>query len=203
MDKKEQLEKLMQNPAFVAESQNVNSIDELLALYNKYGVQVTAEDMAGMSRAFGAAKKTEDFKAKYGPKDTKRDNTMSLICILVVGLIIFLMGVPKNIKCTEPKIGVVVAIDETVNIYEHHRTTVYRPIIEYEVDGEVYDSQYDTLTNIRAYHEEEMVKLRYNPNKPEEFVLEDRGGFTFANIFGLVMAAFAGILLIKKKIFMA
>lgn len=206
MDKKEQLEKLMQNPAFVAETQNVNSIDDLIALYNKYGVEITADDMAGMSKVFGMAKKTEETKAKYAPKEKnkKKDNTKALIAILVVGLIIFLIGVPKNIKCTELQNAVVVAVDEKIQNSRtdglNHRTTIYRPVIEYEVNGEVYDGQWDTWTSFRAYHEEENVKIRYNPNNPAEFVVNEKGGFTYANLLGLIVAAFAGICLIRKKL---
>lgn len=203
MDKKEQLEKLMQNPAFVAETQNVNSINDLIALYNKYGVDVTAEDIAGMSKIFAAAKKTEEYKAKYATKAEKRDNTKALIAILIIGLIIFISGVPKIIRCTVPANAVVVATAEGTAFHNKFKVTVYRPVIEYEVDGTVYDEQWGTWTSMHSYIGDENVAIRYNASNPEDFVLDKYAGFTLANLFGAFMAAFAGIYLIIKKLFRA
>lgn len=204
MDKKEQIGKLMQNPAFIAESQNVNSIDDLVALYNRYGVDVTASDLAGMSKVFAMAKKTEEYKEKQKVQKAKRDNTKALIVLIVVGLALFLIGVPKIIRCTEKTNAVVVDYDEQIKEdYAHHKTLVKKPIMEYEVNGTVYDEEWGMFTNIFAFHGGENVPIRYNASNPKDFVVEKFGGFDFLNLLGLFVSVFAGINLIYKKVIVA
>ena len=98
--------------------------------------------------------------------------------LIVVGVIVILLGIRKNIRCSGRTVGRIIGVRESQETddegFNHY---YYYPQFEYEVNGKVYHG-----SGSRAYSKRKKIriggniKVYYNPQKPNESFTKG-GGF--------------------------
>ena len=111
---------------------------------------------------------------------------------IIVGVVVIILGIRKNIKCSGRTVGRIIGVreyqetdDEGFNHY------FYYPQFEYVVNGQIYRGEgnkgYSKSNKIRIGGN---INVFYNPNKPEEHFTKG-GGFIlpFLGIMMIIVGA--------------
>ena len=107
--------------------------------------------------------------------------------LIVVGVIVILLGIRKNMRCSGRTVGRIIGVreyqetdDEGFNHY------FYYPQFEYVVNGQIYRGEgnkgYSKSNKIRIGGN---INVFYNPNKPEEHFT--KGGGLILPFLGIMM----------------
>ena len=112
--------------------------------------------------------------------------------LIVVGVIVILLGIRKNIKCSGRTVGRIIGVRESQETddegFNHY---FYYPQFEYVVNGQIYRGEgnkgYSKSNKIRIGGN---INVFYNPNKPEEHFTKG-GGFIlpFLGIMMIIVGA--------------
>lgn len=119
-------------------------------------------------------------------------NILVGVGFIVVGVIVILLGIRKNMRCSGRTVGRIIGVreyqetdDEGFNHY------FYYPQFEYVVNGQIYRGEgnkgYSKSNKIRIGGN---INVFYNPNKPEEHFTKG-GGFIlpFLGIMMIIVGA--------------
>ena len=79
----------------------------------------------------------------------------------------------KKRKCTACTVGKVVRVLVSRSRTNHKVHTLYTPVVEYEANGRIYTEQYYVSSSFHEYNEGENVKVRYDPENPADFFIDD------------------------------
>lgn len=122
----------------------------------------------------------------------KSTNILVGVGFIVVGVIVILLGIRKNMRCSGRTVGRIIGVreyqetdDEGFNHY------FYYPQFEYVVNGQIYRGEgnkgYSKSNKIRIGGN---INVFYNPNKPEEHFTKG-GGFIlpFLGIMMIIVGA--------------
>ena len=98
--------------------------------------------------------------------------------LIVVGVIVIILGIRKNIKCSGRTVGIIIGVRESQETddegFNHY---YYYPQFEYVVNGQVYRGEgnkgYSKSNKIQIGGN---IKVYYNPQKPNESFTKG-GGF--------------------------
>ncbi len=132
-----------------------------------------------------------------------RLSTMLLIIatsIVGAGLIsysIHLISINKEKKASYVSTeAVIIGYDKV----ESSDSTTYRFIAEYEVDGKKYTITPQSSTSMNMQPEEgDVVLVRYNPNSPEDAILDKDNTWIITMIFGIVCIVVAAVFTILLR----
>lgn len=123
------------------------------------------------------------------------NNILIGVGFIVLGVIMILINLRKNRKCSGRTIGRITGIHEDMETdSDGFNTYSYSPEYEYEVNGQIYRG-----SGGRAYSKRDKIQIGgniqvfYNPNKPEEH--SNKGNKNILLILGVLLIAF-GIFLI-------
>ena len=114
-------------------------------------------------------------------------NILVGVGFIVVGVIVILLGIRKNMRCSGRTVGRIIGVrechetdDEGFNHY------FYYPQFEYVVNGQIYRGEgnkgYSKSNKIRIGGN---INVFYNPNKPEEHFT--KGGGLILPFLGIMM----------------
>lgn len=132
---------------------------------------------------------------------------ISTIILLCSGIAVFVWGVIEHLNISDKKqsdefkeiIGTVVDFRAREDYtQETGSSTIYHPIVEYEVNGNKYT--YESITS--SYKKRGLgkeIKLMYNINNPEDVMepIEEKGMATLTVAFGIILIV-AGIITMVK-----
>ncbi len=107
--------------------------------------------------------------------------------LIVVGVIVILLGIRKNIRCSGRTVGRIIGVRESQETddegFNHY---FYYPQFEYVVNGQIYRGEgnkgYSKSNKIRIGGN---INVFYNPNKPEEHFT--KGGGLILPFLGIMM----------------
>ena len=112
--------------------------------------------------------------------------------LIVVGVIVILLGIRKNMRCSGRTVGRIIDVRESHETddegFNHY---IYSPQFEYVVNGQIYRGEgnkgYSKSNKIRIGGN---INVFYNPNKPEEHFTKG-GGFIlpFLGIMMIIVGA--------------
>ena len=112
--------------------------------------------------------------------------------LIVVGVIVILLGIRKNIRCSGRTVGRIIGVRESQETddegFNHY---FYYPQFEYVVNGQIYRGEgnkgYSKSNKILIGGN---INVFYNPNKPEEHFTKG-GGFIlpFLGIMMIIVGA--------------
>ena len=112
--------------------------------------------------------------------------------LIVVGVIVILLGIRKNMRCSGRTVGRIIGVRESHEtddeVFNHY---IYSPQFEYVVNGQIYRGEgnkgYSKSNKIRIGGN---INVFYNPNKPEEHFTKG-GGFIlpFLGIMMIIVGA--------------
>ena len=116
--------------------------------------------------------------------------------LIAVGVIVILLGIRKNIRCSGRTVGKIIGVRESQETDDDGRTSYhYYPQFEYVVNGETYRGEGSTSCSkppkIQIGGEIEVI---YDPKKPSKYFT--RGG-------GLILPFLGAMLIILGVIFLA
>lgn len=98
-------------------------------------------------------------------------------------------------RCSATACGRIVRVDENRTREKEggRQKTHYTPVVEYVVDGRTFGPTSGGVysTSKRDYVVGNSIEIRYNPGKPEEFLLKGGSGFAF----GLILSLLGGLIL--------
>ena len=121
------------------------------------------------------------------------------IVIVLLGFLSIRKGSQKKNRCTASASAVIVEVqaekDEAGSENTHKKYT-YTPIYEFVVNGNTIRKNGGIYShNKREFNVGDTVEVKYNPDKPEEFLVNGKsGGKSFGialMLFGLVIVAIA------------
>ena len=126
-------------------------------------------------------------------------NSMKLIgfggAFALGGLWLVMYAYAKIRRCSARTFGRIVRVEEdrTREKEGGRQKTHYTPVVEYVVDGRTFGPVTGNVysTSKRDYVVGNSIKIRYNPGKPEEFLLKGGSGFAF----GLILSLLGGLIL--------
>mgnify|MGYP003313229018 CR=1 FL=1 len=124
-------------------------------------------------------------------------NSMKLIglggAFALGGLWLIMYAYAKMRRCSARTFGRIVRVEEKRNCGKNGQQTRYKPVVEYVVDGRTFGPVTGNVysTSKRDYVVGNSIKIRYNPNKPEEFIVAIGGAF----IAGLGILTLGGTLI--------
>lgn len=114
---------------------------------------------------------------------------------ILVGVLVFVLGMRSNKKCTSKTVGRITGVREEEDTDdEGYKYYSYSPEYEFEVNGEIYHG-----FGSKSYkHKKQIpiggsIEISYNPNDPREHY--DKGGKKNTPILGIGLIIF-GIILI-------
>ena len=118
--------------------------------------------------------------------------------LIVVGVIVILLGIRKNIRCSGRTVGRIIGVRESQETddegFNHY---FYYPQFEYVVNGQIYRGEgnkgYSKPQKIQIGGN---IKVYYNPQKPNESFTKG-GGFIMPFIG--IMLIIVGIILITSQ----
>lgn len=97
--------------------------------------------------------------------------------LIVVGVIVIILGIRKNIKCSGRTVGRIIGVRESQETDDEGFNHYYYPQFEFVVNGQVYRGE-----GITSYSKPQKIqigggiKVIYNPKKPSECFTKG-GGF--------------------------
>ena len=97
-----------------------------------------------------------------------------LVGLVAIGFGVYMLvdGYKLFERCTEETFATVVQIDKEDQYDEDFGTKeYYYPVIEYKVNGEVYSGKSSSGFNAGKYKVGQQIKIFYNPNSIEEFII--------------------------------
>ena len=119
-------------------------------------------------------------------------NILVGVGFIVVGVIVILFGIRKNMRCSGRTVGRIIGVRESHETddegFNHY---IYSPQFEYVVNGQIYRGEgnkgYSKSNKIRIGGN---INVFYNPNKPEEHFTKG-GGFIlpFLGIMLIIVGA--------------
>ena len=119
-------------------------------------------------------------------------NILVGVGFIVVGVIVILLGIRKNMRCSGRTVGRIIGVRESQETddegFNHY---FYYPQFEYVVNGQIYRGEgnkgYSKSNKIRIGGN---INVFYNPNKPEEHFTKG-GGFIlpFLGIMLIIVGA--------------
>ena len=119
-------------------------------------------------------------------------NILVGVGFIVVGVIVILLGIRKNMRCSGRTVGRIIGVRESHETddegFNHY---IYSPQFEYVVNGQIYRGEgnkgYSKSNKIRIGGN---INVFYNPNKPEEHFTKG-GGFIlpFLGIMMIIVGA--------------
>ena len=109
--------------------------------------------------------------------------------MFLIGLLVTVTGVRRVKRCTEPAQATIVDIEVEVESSDDGKEQRYRPVFEFAAKGEnVRKKGNVSSSRRRAYHVGDVKNVRYNPDKPKEFIVEGSGSGAGAGIFLMILA---------------
>lgn len=118
---------------------------------------------------------------------------LSIVGISVLGLGVILISQHIEKQKTYIKtVGIVIGFeakggyDEDLYDNYFYDDVDYAPIVEYIVDGRIYETTHTVSSNPPQYYVGQKVSLRYNPKDPEDVIFEFNNGFWIIFIVGTV-----------------
>lgn len=136
------------------------------------------------------------------------------IFFIFLGLIFFIIGIfiliypqLKEKRCTESVVAKVVENIKDRSYYSDDnnftRFVTYRPVFEFEYNGQNYNIQSNTSSNPPAFDVGEKVELKINPDNPIDFYAPSDRTFTFVGLIfigiGLIFVAIGIVIRIIMK----
>ena len=117
----------------------------------------------------------------------KSTNILVGVGFIVVGVIVILLGIRKNMRCSGRTVGRIIGVRESQETddegFNHY---IYSPQFEYVVNGQIYRGEgnkgYSKSNKIRIGGN---INVFYNPNKPEEHFT--KGGGLILPFLGIMM----------------
>ena len=119
-------------------------------------------------------------------------NILVGVGFIVVGVIVILLGIRKNMRCSGRTVGRIIGVRESQETddegFNHY---IYSPQFEYVVNGQIYRGEgnkgYSKSNKIRIGGN---INVFYNTNKPEEHFTKG-GGFIlpFLGIMMIIVGA--------------
>ncbi len=121
-------------------------------------------------------------------------NTLKFLKIffMIFGLTFFIIGICvliqpklKAKRCTE---SVTAEVVENIKVRSHYNnnhstnSVTYRPVFEFEYDGQHYNIQSNTSSNPPAFEVGENVDLKINPDDPTDFYAPSDSTFTLVGL---------------------
>ena len=135
---------------------------------------------------------------KYGFTDLERQVVMALIIVsillIVLGGFLAYSQITKAIKCKEQTTGTIVGVSrKSYSRTRRGRRVEYHPIFEYMANGTRIQSTADISSIFPKKFKNGTEKdLRYNAEKPDEFVIRGRA-FLNGNVIGGLFLVLLGI----------
>lgn len=114
------------------------------------------------------------------------NNILVGVGFIVVGVVVILLGIRKNMRCSGKAVGRIIGVREEHDTDDdgYNRYT-YLPEFEYEVNGQIYHGTGSTrYSNSRKIKIGGSIKVFYNPKKPEENFA--KGGGAILPFLGIV-----------------
>lgn len=123
---------------------------------------------------------------------------MRRFLVLLVGVIFLAVGIFILVKnnrlakeCTEKAVAKVVDMETEINTDTDSASPYYYyPVVEYEAGGKKVTVRMDSGSSTPEYNLGEEVKILYNPNNVEEFIVEGEKG---SKIFSIVFIVLGGL----------
>lgn len=114
--------------------------------------------------------------------------------LLVLGAVLIYSQAAKSQRCTEEAAGTIVGFRRSKYSAGRYRRHRKYPVVEYVVDEQTIQEMAD-VRSLR-YKEGSVLEIRYNRDKPEEFVVKTRS-FVSSMLSGglLVLLGAAGLIL--------
>lgn len=115
---------------------------------------------------------------------------------LLLGIGFFVLGIiatyfisKKKLKCTEEMDAEIVGVKRSSHkSSNHNRRTDYSPIVKYTVNGTEYSDVADIDSiNPNKFKEGETIKIKYNPEKPEQFTVKGKAGNLKWSVFFILL----------------
>ena len=127
-------------------------------------------------------------------------NILVGVGLIVVGVIVILLGIRKNIKCSGRTFGRIIGVRESQETDdEGFNQYYYYPQFEYVVNGQVYRGEGSTnYSNHQKIQFGDGIKVIYNPKNPSECFTKG-GGFILPFI-GIMLIIVGVIFLISTPI---
>ena len=127
-------------------------------------------------------------------------NILVGVGLIVVGVIVILLGIRKNMRCSGRTVGRIIGVRESHETddegFNHY---FYYPQFEYVVNGQVYrgegSTSYSKPSKIDIGGE---IKVIYNPKKPSECFT--KGGGFILPFLGIMLIIVGVIFLISSPI---
>ena len=125
-------------------------------------------------------------------------NILVGVGLIVVGVIVILLGIRKNIRCSGRTVGRIIGVRESQETddegFNHY---FYYPQFEYVVNGQIYRGEgnkgYSKPQKIQIGGN---IKVYYNPQKPNESFTKG-GGFILPFIG--IMLIIVGVILVTSQ----
>ena len=136
---------------------------------------------------------------------------MKKILPIIVGLLAIAIGIFCIIynnsltkRCTEKVTATIIEIIEEQEIDEdNHVSYTYYPILRYEVNERPMEQRSSSNINTNKYKVGDKLNIMYNPNKPEEFIIDGEKHLLYiglaAIIGGIIFLVVGCVELIKNR----
>ncbi len=131
-------------------------------------------------------------------RTTKRAFLIIGFVFALVGLVLCIVGVimlnkfkERTELCTGEAKATVIELDEHISEDDDgHRTKTYAPVVEYTVDGVIYEEMAQVHTSPCKYSVGDTVMVRYNPADPGTMIIEGDKSSKWLSVFLAGMGAF-------------
>ncbi len=112
--------------------------------------------------------------------------------MFLIGLIVVIVDRSRKARCTMVTMGTVVSVLREVDTDENgHKKHSYRPVFEYFTGTQTVRREARfAVSSSRKYRVGDVQEIRFNPDKPEEYILS-KGGSSLASGILLMIAAVA------------
>ena len=110
--------------------------------------------------------------------------------MFLIGLIVLIVDRKRRSRCTMVTTGTVVSVLREVDTDENGRKEhSYRPVFDYFTGTQTVRRESRTAVKSKGkFRVGDVHEIRFNPNKPEEFILSKGGGSTASGIFLMIAA---------------
>lgn len=122
------------------------------------------------------------------------------VIALLFGFFMIINGNSLFERCTKETTATVIQLE---NSNSDNKVELYYPVIEYEVNGDVYSGESSIGVKSDKYKVGQKIKIFYNPNEVSEFMLEKNKFSRYIGVFSfitsIVFITFGSISFLRAK----
>lgn len=111
-----------------------------------------------------------------------------LIGLVFAGIGVYMLKQGNEVaeRCTQETVGTVVELVEESDISDTTIDYSYYPVVQYNVGDQQFTKKYTTGSGTPAYYVDQQIDIKYDPNKPEDYIIV---GDKSSNVLGIIFTA--------------